>query len=95
MNYSKEFKEEDLKLSNEISVKKAPAQFGLKYHTLADWHSKRKEQLNAPRPTDAEQQQRIRELEREDTEFRRTNDILKNTLGFFAKAHLKSVLQVR
>lgn len=83
MNYSKEFKEEDLKLSNEISVKKAAAQFGLKYHTLADWHSKHKEQLNAPRLTDAEQQWRIRELEWEDSELRRANDILKNALVFF------------
>lgn len=56
MNYSKEFKEEALKLSDEIGVKKAAAQLGLKYYTLADWRSKRKEQLNAPRLSDAEQQ---------------------------------------
>ena len=31
MNYSKEFKEEALKLSDEIGVKKAAAQLGLKY----------------------------------------------------------------
>ncbi len=33
MNYSKEFKEEALKLSDEIGVKKAAAQLGLKYYT--------------------------------------------------------------
>ncbi len=65
MNYSKEFKEEALKLSDEIGLKKAAAQLGIKYYTLADWRSKRKEQLNAPRLTHAEQQHRIRELERE------------------------------
>ena len=47
-----------------------------------------KEQLNAPRPTDAEQQ-RIRELERENAELRRANDILKDALGFFAKDRKK------
>ena len=76
MNYSKEFKEEALNLSDEIGVKKTAAQLGLKYYTLADWRSKRKEQLNAPGLTDAEQQQRIRELERENVELRRANDIL-------------------
>ena len=34
--YSKEFKEEALKLSDEIGVKKAAAQLGLQYYTLAD-----------------------------------------------------------
>jgi len=34
MNYSKEFKEESLKLSDEIGTKKAAEQFGLKYYTL-------------------------------------------------------------
>ena len=48
-----------------------------------------KEQLNAPRPTDAEQQRRIRELERENAELRRANDILKDALGFFAKDRKK------
>ncbi len=43
MNYSKEFKEEVLKLSDEIGVKKAATQLGLKYYTLADWRSKRKD----------------------------------------------------
>lgn len=89
MNYSKEFKEEALKLSDEIGVKKAAAQLGLKYYTLADWRSKRKEQLNAPKLTDADQQRRIRELERENAELRRANDILKDALGFFVKDRKK------
>ena len=88
MNYSKEFKEEALKLSDEIGLKKAAAQLGIKYYTLADWRSKRKEQLNAPRLTDAEQH-RICELEREVTELRRANNILKDALGFFAKDRKK------
>ena len=35
--YSKKFKEEALKLSDEIGVKKVTAQLGLQYFTLADW----------------------------------------------------------
>ena len=37
--YSKEFKEEALKLSDEIGVKKAAQQLGVAYYTLADWRS--------------------------------------------------------
>lgn len=40
--YSKEFKEEALKLSDEIGVKKAALQLGLQYYTLADWRKSRK-----------------------------------------------------
>ena len=38
-HYSKEFKEEALKLSDEIGVKKAAQQLGIAYYTLADWRS--------------------------------------------------------
>ena len=38
--YSKEFKADALKLSDEIGVKKAAAQLGLQYFTLADWRNK-------------------------------------------------------
>ena len=40
--YSKEFKEEALKLSDEIGVKKAALQLGLQYYMLADWRKARK-----------------------------------------------------
>ena len=39
--YSKEFKGEALKLSDEIGVKKAVLQLGLQYYTLADWRKAR------------------------------------------------------
>lgn len=42
MKYSKEFKEEALKLSDEIGVKKAATQLGLHYYTLAEWRKNRK-----------------------------------------------------
>ena len=40
MKYSKEFKEEALKLSDEIGLKKAAQQLGIQYYTLSDWRSK-------------------------------------------------------
>ena len=42
--YSKEFKEEAIRLSDEIGNKKAAEQLGIPYYTLADWrnHSKHK-----------------------------------------------------
>ena len=36
--YSKEFKEEALRLSDEVGLKKAASQLGLNYYTIADWH---------------------------------------------------------
>lgn len=88
--YSKEFKDEALKLSDEIGVKKAAAQLGIKYYTIADWRSDRKTaRENAHPMSEAELKIRNRELERENDELRRANDILKDALGFFAKDRKK------
>ena len=43
MKYDKEFKLQTLQLSDEIGVKAAAEQLGLKYYTLADWRMLRKE----------------------------------------------------
>ena len=84
--YSKEFKEEALKLSDEIGVKKAAEQLGLKYYTLADWRKLRKLKIkNKVVFTEDEASRRILELERENRELKQANDILKDALGFFAK----------
>ena len=42
MKYDKGFKEQALKHSDEIGVKKAAEKLELKYHTLADWRKIRK-----------------------------------------------------
>ena len=62
-HYSKEFKEEALKLSDEIGVKKAAQQLGIAYYTLADWRSIRRNTPPAKTPSADEQTIRIRELE--------------------------------
>lgn len=88
-HYSKEFKEEALKLSDEIGVKKAAQQLGVAYYTLADWRSIRRNTPSAKTPSAEEQTIRIRELEREVSELRTANDILKDALGFFAQDRKK------
>ena len=91
MNYSKEFKEEALKLSDEIGIKKAAEQLGLKYYTLAEWRKNRKVRLSEPinQLTDVEAKARIRELEKRNAELEKADDILKDALGFFAKDRKK------
>lgn len=63
MKYSKEFKEEALKLSDEIGLKKAAQQLGIQYYTLSDWRSKRNAAAKAKKyqMTDDEAKQRITE----------------------------------
>ena len=88
--YSKEFKEEASRLSDEVGLKKAAAQLGLNYYTIADWRKNRKAAAKLPDPaTDTEQRAPIRELERENNELRQANEILKDVLGFFAKDRKK------
>lgn len=81
--YSKEFKAEALKLSDELGVKKAAAQLGLPYYTLADWRNNRKHAEPEPELSEVELKIRNHELERENAELRVVNEILKDALGFF------------
>ena len=84
--YSKEFKEEALKLSDEIGVTKAALQLGLQHYTLADWRKARKyTKKHTVVLTEDEANVKICELERENAELRQANEILKDALGFFAK----------
>lgn len=87
--YSKEFKAEALKLSDELGMKKAAAQLGLPYYTLADWRNNRKHAEPEPELSEVELKIRNRELERENAELRVANEILKDALGFFAKDRKK------
>ena len=72
MKYSKEFKEEALKLSDEIGLKKAAQQLGIQYYTLSDWRTKRNATAKAKKyqMTDDEAKLHITELERENAELR-------------------------
>ena len=94
--YEKSFKEEAVKLSDEIGVKKAAAQLGIPYYTLADWRCKRRSYGELAhvgsghrRESLDEKEQRIRQLEKENAELQRSNEILQEALGFFARSRRK------
>ena len=88
--YSKEFKAEALKLSDEIGIKKASAQLGVHYNTIADWRKLRKRRKKEEAAaSDPETLAKIRQLEKENAELRQANEILKDALGFFAKDRKK------
>ncbi len=97
MKYEKSFKQEAVKLSDEIGIKKAAQQLGIPYYTLADWRHRQnvfgeeahvgsghKRQLS-----EDEKDLRIQELERKNAELERANEILKDALGFFVKDRKK------
>ena len=96
MQYDNTFKLEALKLSDEIGIRKAAAQLGIPYYTLADWRYIRKHEGesafvgsgNKREPAD-EKDRRIQELEAELREAKRANEILKDALGFFAESRRK------
>ncbi|MST51076.1 transposase [Hornefia butyriciproducens] len=96
MKYDKEFKLRALELADEIGVKAAAEQLGIKYYTLADWRRQRKAHGkesfvgsgNKMIPL-SEKDRRIKELEAELRETRQANDILKEALGFFAQSRKK------
>lgn len=96
MSYEKDFKEEAVKLSDEIGVKKASTQLGIPYYTLAEWRRKRnKYKSNAfigsghKQLSGDEKDRRIQELEKKNVELEQANEILKDALGFFAKDRRK------
>lgn len=94
MKYSKDFKEEALKLSDEVGVKKAAAQLGLPYYTLSDWRNKRKAEMKRPRLTETEAEKRICELEKENVELKTANEILKD-IYLSSSGQIKLVSTIR
>lgn len=83
MTYDKRFKEEALKLSDEIGVTKAATQLGIPYYTLSNWRYKQRAygdlvhvSSGHKRETGDEKDQRIRHLEKENAELQRANEIL-------------------
>lgn len=83
--YDTVFKEEAVKLSNEIGLADAANRLGIPYQTLSEWRKKRSSLPVQPDNKTA----RERELEKENAELKRTVDILRDALGFFAKSPKK------
>lgn len=91
MKYSKEFKEQAIKLSDEIGVKQACVQLGLVYGTLADWRkSYNRERILKSEVTGEEPlTEREKRLMKENAELREANDILKDAFRFFVNDRRK------
>ena len=96
MTYDKSFKEEAVRLSDEIGVKKASEQLGVPYYTLTGWRrNERRYSTQAyvgsghKRVSADPKEQRIYELEKENRELQRANEILQEALRFFAKNRRK------
>ena len=87
MTYSKEFKQQAIKLSDEIGTKKASEQLGLVYFTLINWRKKenRKRIMNedTTENTTTPLTERERKLMKEIEELREANNILKDAFSFF------------
>lgn len=93
--YEKTFKEEAVKLSDEIGIKKASDQLGVAYSTLCSWRGKRKKHGDLAYVGSGYKYSKERllpkeqALERENEELRRANAILKEALAFFVKDQKK------
>lgn len=93
-SYEKEFKDQAVKLSNEIGTEKAAKQLGVAAGTLSGWRSDvRKYQSNAFAGRGNQRivpgTEREIELMKKNKELEQANEILKAALGFFAKSQKK------
>lgn len=83
--YDKEFKEQALKLSDEVGIKKACEQLGIVYGTLADWRKQRGRTNNQKAGISNNPADEVSLLKKENAELRKANSILKDALGFFVE----------
>ena len=87
MTYSKEFKQQAIKLSDEIGTQKACEQLGLSYFTLGGWRKKEnrkrimdeKTAENITTPLTEREKKLMKEIE----ELHEANNILKDAFSFF------------
>ena len=86
MRYDKAFKEEALRLSDDIGIKEASAQLGIPYNTLAGWRKSRKAYGQYSFVGSGNKHKPQSESDRRISELKRANEILKEALGFFAQS---------
>lgn len=89
MRYNKQIIEKALKLSDEIGPGKAAKQLGISPKILYNWRAKRKKYGDAAfvgsgksRKSSDPKDLRIYELEKENRELQKANEILRGELGF-------------
>lgn len=93
MKYSKEFKQQAIKLSDEIGTKKASEQLGLTYYTLGDWRKTENRTKimdeEIPENKTTPLTEREKQLMKENEELREANSILKEAFRFFVNDRKK------
>ena len=93
MKYSKEFKQQAIKLSDEIGTKKASEQLGLTYYTLGDWRKTENRTKimdeEIPENKTIPLTEREKQLMKENEEPREANSILKEAFRFFVNDRKK------
>ena len=88
--YTKEFREQAILLSDEIGVKKAAEQLGVIYSTLVDWRKRRNSMKKEKAAVSTEPlTEREKELMKEIAELKETNEILKDAMSFFVRDRRK------
>lgn len=88
--YDAKFKEEAVKLSEDIGLAPAANQLGIPYQTLSEWRKKRtREGARSRSKKVREPLTREEELEKENAELRRANQILQDALCFFVERRKK------
>lgn len=92
--YDEQFKAQGMKLSDEVGVTKAAEQLGIPKATLVDWKRKRNMYgetafVGSGKERISNEKSREWELEKQNRELRRANEILKEALGFFVKDQRK------
>jgi len=83
--YDKDFREQALKLSDEVGIRKASEQLGVVYGTLADWRKQRVRNRNQKIEIVGNSGDEIARLIKENAELKKANSILKDALGFFVE----------
>lgn len=88
--YTKEFREQAILLSDEIGVKKAAEQLGVVYSTLVDWRKRRNSMKKEKATVSTEPlTEREKELMKEIAELKEANEILKDAMSFFVRDRRK------
>ena len=82
--YNKAFKEEAVKLSDDIGTKNAAEQLGIEPTLLSSWRAQSKKHKEQAFIGSGRKREELTDLEKEVKELRRTNEILKDALAFFA-----------
>jgi transposase len=83
--YEKDFKEQALRLSDEVGLKKAAEQLGVFYETLGDWRKQRAKNIKNTEEAARNPVDEIARLKKENAELQKANSILKDALGFFVE----------